>query len=226
VDYTFFWTDSEVCLVWINRTAKSFKAFVAHRVVEIHTHTEPRQWLHVPTAQNPADIGTRGITASELKDCQLWWEGPEFLRLPVTEWPKTKVVQQIDNLELKQTIFLTTEPFKKANFADNLARLHPSHFSVEKHYNEYVRCVRRWAMVQKAVLKFKQSLHLPRISVIKQTSEIQEETGFETNPVTDNNTFAKMDLTSEFCQTSSDVPDKKSVTLTPDDIQMGNNFLI
>ena len=29
VDYTFFWTDSEVCLVWINRTAKSFKAFVA-----------------------------------------------------------------------------------------------------------------------------------------------------------------------------------------------------
>jgi hypothetical protein len=38
---TFFWTDSEVCLRWINPPSKSFKAYVAHRVGEIQTFTEP-----------------------------------------------------------------------------------------------------------------------------------------------------------------------------------------
>ena len=203
-DNTFFWTDSEVCLVWINRTAKSFKAFVAHRVGEIHTHTEPRQWLHVPTAQNPADVGTRSITAAELKDCKLWWEGPEFLKLPIHEWPKTKVVQQIENMELKQTIFLTTEPFKKTMFKDSLENLHPRNFSVGRHYDGYIRCVRKWAMIQKAVAKFKNSLHSPR---------------------------SREDLQVDINSTSSKPEERRladinSAALKPEDIEQGKNFLI
>jgi hypothetical protein len=195
-DNTFYWTDSEVCLVWINCTTKSFKAFVAHRVGEIHTHTEPRQWLHVPTAQNPADIGTRNITASELKDCKLWWKGPDFLKLHIHEWPKTKVVQQIENLELKQTIFLTTEPFKKANFTDSLENLHPKHFSVGKHYDGYVRCVRRWAVVLKAVLKFKHFLHSPRT---REESNVGKKSTMEkTEENLESTIFTSPDLTSAF----------------------------
>ena len=92
-DNTFFWTDSEVCLHWINLPAKAFKAFVAHRIGEIQTYTEPRQWLHVPTAENPADIGTRPITAQELAERQLWWKGPEFLTKQINKWPKSKVIR-------------------------------------------------------------------------------------------------------------------------------------
>jgi hypothetical protein len=155
VDNTFFWTDSEVCLHWINLTAKSFKAFVAHRVGEIHTYTEPRQWLHVPTAMNPADVGTRPITATELKENKLWWEGPEFLKLQVNEWPKSKIVPQIENTELKQTIFVTTVPLKKAVFVDTLEKMHPRNFSVGQHYNGFKTCLRKWAWVIRAVKKFR-----------------------------------------------------------------------
>ena len=155
VDNTFFWTDSEVCLHWINLTAKSFKAFVAHRVGEIHTYTEPRQWLHVPTAQNPADIGTRVITAAELKECALWWNGPDFLKLPVNQWPKSKIVPQIENTELKQTIFITVAPLTKVIFKDNMELLHPRHFSVGQQFNGYQKCLRKWAWVLRAVKRFK-----------------------------------------------------------------------
>ena len=104
-DQVFFWTDSMVCLHWINVPAKAFKAFAAHRVGEIQNFTEPRQWSHVPTKENPADLGTRPITALELKNNPLWWQGPEFLKLPPTEWPKRKIIPIAEDPELKQTIF-------------------------------------------------------------------------------------------------------------------------
>ena len=146
---TFFWTDSEVCLRWINTPARSFKAYVAHRIGEIQTHTEPRQWLHVPGVVNPADIGTRQITASELKDCQVWWEGPEFLRQEVTDWPKSKIVQELESKELKQDIFLTIEPFKKAEM-DAFDKLHPKHFSVGKFGSGLNKCLIKWGHLLRA----------------------------------------------------------------------------
>jgi hypothetical protein len=89
----FYWTDSMVSLHWINTPAKAFKAFVANRIGEIQTHTEPRQWFHVPTRDNPADTGTRPITATELQEKELWWKGPEFLRKSQAEWPKKTIVE-------------------------------------------------------------------------------------------------------------------------------------
>ena len=35
------------------------------------------EWKYVPMKQNPADIGSRGITISKLGD--LWWKGPSWL---------------------------------------------------------------------------------------------------------------------------------------------------
>ena len=67
--------DRQSSLFMLNQLhCQIIKAYVAHRVGEIHTHTEPRQWLHVPTAENPADVGTRSISAEELKNCELWWK--------------------------------------------------------------------------------------------------------------------------------------------------------
>ena len=112
----FFWTDSMVALQWINKPAKAFKAFVANRIGEIQTHTEPRQWSHVPTQDNPADTGTRQISATELKDRELWWKGPDFLKKPQAEWPKRIIVEMVIDKELKQTVFLgptDTEEFGK-----------------------------------------------------------------------------------------------------------------
>jgi hypothetical protein len=141
---TFFWTDREVCLRWINTPAKSFKAFVAHRIGEIQTFTEPRQWQHVPGVENPADIGTRTITLEELKASQVWWEGPTYLRSPLDHWPKTKILQELESKELKATIFLTVEHLKKADF-DKLEQISPRHFSVSKFGSGLNQCLRKWA---------------------------------------------------------------------------------
>ena len=83
-----FWIDSMTVGFWIRGQSRKYKPFVAHRVGEIHAETNPSQWRYVPTASNPADHGTRGLTVTELKDNKLWWDRPEFLREPRTKWPE------------------------------------------------------------------------------------------------------------------------------------------
>lgn len=78
----FFWSDSLNVLWWIRGRSREFKPFVANRVAEIQTTTRPDQWRYVPTGQNPADLLSRGMRATELIDCHTWWRGPEFFLLP------------------------------------------------------------------------------------------------------------------------------------------------
>ena len=73
-----FWIHSMTVGFWIRGQSRKYKPFVAHRVGEIHEETNPAQWKYVPTASNPADHGTRGLTVTELKDSKLWWEGQSF----------------------------------------------------------------------------------------------------------------------------------------------------
>ena len=82
-----FWLDSQVVLQFVANESRMFQTFVANRVSEIRDSTDPSQWRHVPGTQNPADIGSRGLPASKLKDCVLWWNGPEFLMRDRGEWP-------------------------------------------------------------------------------------------------------------------------------------------
>ena len=79
----FYWTDSKVVLGYISNEARRFHVYVANRVQEIRSHTEPSQWRHVTSDENPADLVSRGVTAEELVDNDLWWHGPAFLTSPV-----------------------------------------------------------------------------------------------------------------------------------------------
>ena len=103
-----FWSDSQNVLWWIHGHSRDFKPFVANRVGEIQTSTDPEQWRYIPTSLNPADILSRGMTAADLAKCNRWWKGPEYLRKPEEAWP-TKVIK--DNHtgydEMKQSSRLT-----------------------------------------------------------------------------------------------------------------------
>ncbi|XP_041766448.1 uncharacterized protein LOC121590657 [Anopheles merus] len=59
VSEKFLHTDSEVVLSWIRSPTRDFKQFVACRVGEIISLTEPENWRHVPTKENPADCLTK-----------------------------------------------------------------------------------------------------------------------------------------------------------------------
>jgi hypothetical protein len=75
----YFWTDSKVVLGYINNDAKRFHIFVANRVQEIRDYSQPSEWGHIETKVNPADLASRGLSAQELKDSDLWWKGPPML---------------------------------------------------------------------------------------------------------------------------------------------------
>ena len=62
--HSVFWSDSWNVLWWIRGRSAEFKSFVANRVGEIQTCTNPEQWKYVPTSLNPADILSRGNESS------------------------------------------------------------------------------------------------------------------------------------------------------------------
>ena len=78
-DHAVAWTDSSIVLAWLSKPASRWKTFVGNRVEEIHEFLRPSQFFHVRTHENPADILSRGLDASKLKNNTLWWHGPSWL---------------------------------------------------------------------------------------------------------------------------------------------------
>ena len=83
-----FYSDSTDVLWWTRGRGKDFRPFVTNRIGEIQMFTEPSQWQHVSTEENRADLCTRGATPSELAECSLWWNGPDWLTKDFREWSK------------------------------------------------------------------------------------------------------------------------------------------
>lgn len=84
----FYWTDSTIVLSWLQKSPCHWPTFVANRVALISENVGTKNWHHVVSHDNPADIASRGITARDLLSNDLWWKGPAWLRLPREEWPK------------------------------------------------------------------------------------------------------------------------------------------
>ena len=83
VERTFMWTDSTTVLQWLHSIDKK-PVFVANRFAEIIELTTVDEWNHVPTADNPADAGTRGLPVNALLNSP-WLKGPKFLM--TSDWP-------------------------------------------------------------------------------------------------------------------------------------------
>ena len=73
-----YWLDSKTALCWI-RNRGEWKQFVKHRVNKILQLTNKDEWTYFSTHENPADIGSRGVLASKLKNNELWWNGLTWL---------------------------------------------------------------------------------------------------------------------------------------------------
>ncbi|XP_072403133.1 uncharacterized protein [Diabrotica undecimpunctata] len=109
------WTDSEVVLAWINSHPSRWSTFVANRVTQIQELTSNHTWRHVRSKDNPADILSRGATPLQLLDCDLWFNGPQFLSDPhfdfnlfVYNGPSSINVDELP--ELKRVTHLIRKP--------------------------------------------------------------------------------------------------------------------
>jgi len=85
------WTDSIVVLSWINSQQTRLKSYVLNRISQILELTDATQWHHVRTADNPADVISRGISAKELLVADLWWHGPRWMADRKSQWNASEV---------------------------------------------------------------------------------------------------------------------------------------
>jgi hypothetical protein len=95
---------------WIAQTATIWDTFVANRVAKIQHAISVSNWHHVRSAENPADVITRGVTVENLIRSQQWWHGPEWLKKPQfdMDYPTLfEAIQQEDIPEKLKCLVLT-----------------------------------------------------------------------------------------------------------------------
>ncbi|XP_055605435.1 uncharacterized protein LOC129753627 [Uranotaenia lowii] len=84
-----FWTDSRICLGWLNSTQK-LTAYVGSRVTKIKENGHNSDlWKWIPSNLNVADFGTKN---SMFCNMNIWLNGPEFLRFDQEHWPKQETL--------------------------------------------------------------------------------------------------------------------------------------
>ncbi|XP_071944762.1 uncharacterized protein [Antedon mediterranea] len=74
-----FYSDSRVVLGYISNQTRRFYVYVSNRVERIIRITQPAQWRYIESGKNPADLASRGISASD-PTLSEWMVGPAFLR--------------------------------------------------------------------------------------------------------------------------------------------------
>jgi len=84
------WSDSSVVLSWLTSGPKHFKIFVTNRVAKIRQLSPDCTWNYVSTHDNPADPASRGLMPKLILSSSIYWNGPEFVRLPKDHWPSSK----------------------------------------------------------------------------------------------------------------------------------------
>ena len=97
------WSDSKITLAWIKSCPSRWKTFVANRVAEIHRLTDPKNWFYVNSKNNPADLLTRGISFTELKDNKKWWFGPH---LDIRNASEADIISQLSNIPEQKIVSL------------------------------------------------------------------------------------------------------------------------
>ena len=87
IEKIYHWTNSSTVLQWLQSAHKKQQVFVANRAAEILENSSIDQWRHVRGIENPADIGTRGMSIEGLKEFG-WLNGPAWLQTDEEKWPK------------------------------------------------------------------------------------------------------------------------------------------
>lgn len=117
ISKTYFWSDSQVTLHWINSHSSTLSTFVGNRVAEIQECSKDACWRYVDSNNNPADLVSRGCTVDQLNE-STWIHGPAFLMLSSCDWPQNMVLNlseedmQLEKRKSVHTIQLDAIPYE------------------------------------------------------------------------------------------------------------------
>ena len=130
MDKMTFWCDSMNVLWWIKGRSRQFKPFVANRVGEIQSITNPAQWRYVPTKENPADLVSRGSSIDKLNSTSQWVSGPCFLRQLEENWPASKFEKPLEEtMEIKKNVNTCFTTYAVPTKSNKEWRLDPTRYS-------------------------------------------------------------------------------------------------
>ena len=101
--------DSTIVRWQIQKESYGFKSFVATRVGEIQSKTEPSEWWWIQSDLNPADLTTRITCPRELGIGSVWQSGPAFMKLPINCWPISKSSPEIEDIPDKIAISMAID---------------------------------------------------------------------------------------------------------------------
>ena len=89
----FIWNDSKAALSWCTQVEIK-DTYVHNRVTNIRERCPTATIKYVASAENPADVITRDITARDLHQCRLWWKAPDWI-VDREAWPTTEEVYNL-----------------------------------------------------------------------------------------------------------------------------------
>ncbi|XP_060865664.1 uncharacterized protein LOC132941544 [Metopolophium dirhodum] len=91
--------------------------------------TEVKQWNHIGTQENPADIPSRGLRPQELLVSRLWWNGPAWLESDEKDWTLNPIIHAEEELPEVREVKLVLAVTNPVN-------------GIFKHYSEWNRMLR------------------------------------------------------------------------------------
>lgn len=109
INKIYYWTDSKIVLAWLSSEPANWNVFVSHRVAEVQQNTDIRNWSHVISGENPADLISRGCSPEKIMSTSLWWNGPWWLSKKCEEWPNNKVeinYEEIPEKRLRRQVLM------------------------------------------------------------------------------------------------------------------------
>lgn len=134
----YLWSDSTITLNWIASPSRKWATFIANRVGEVQRLTESKCWRHVPSAQNPADMLSRGLNPRDLITASIWWHEPNFLQQDQEHWPSNDFPQLGDDApEMRRVLIATT-----IADCDVIDKLLSKHSSLDKACRILAYCLR------------------------------------------------------------------------------------
>ena len=95
LEAVWMYSDSTVVLGWLSGDSGRYDVFSGHRIASTILLVPYIRWRHVPTAENPADAASRGMTAAELTQHQLWWHGPDWLATDPVSLPRQPTEERL-----------------------------------------------------------------------------------------------------------------------------------
>ena len=138
-----FVSDSAVALSWMVTDTRPLQVGVRNQVVQIRRLTDLEDWYHVPSADNPADIATRGAAVCDIGAGSEWMIGKAWMHEELENSPLRKisevVLQPADKSAVKAEI-------RNADVQGIMLTNNVDQISLRYAYSEYIvdPCGRSW----------------------------------------------------------------------------------